>query len=109
VLFFSVIEGSLHPYQLEGLNFLRFSWSKQTHVILADEMGLGESCFIFLCCCLCTDSLSLFLPMYSHPPPLLFDYRENYTEYCIFSISSRRGHLSVSGSSSTFNIAKLGT
>ncbi len=33
--------GSLHPYQLEGLNFLRFSWSKQTHVILADEMGLG--------------------------------------------------------------------
>jgi chromodomain-helicase-DNA-binding protein 4 len=70
VLFFSVIEGSLHPYQLEGLNFLRFSWSKQTHVILADEMGLGESCFIFLCCCLCTDSLSLFLPMYSHP--LLF-------------------------------------
>lgn len=37
----SVIEGLLHPYQLEGLNFLRFSWSKQTHVILADEMGLG--------------------------------------------------------------------
>lgn len=36
-------EGSLHPYQLEGLNFLRFSWSKQTHVILADEMGLGKS------------------------------------------------------------------
>ncbi|XP_035832150.1 uncharacterized protein LOC110884355 isoform X3 [Helianthus annuus] len=32
--------GELHPYQLEGLNFLRFSWSKQTHVILADEMGL---------------------------------------------------------------------
>lgn len=36
-----IYEGSLHPYQLEGLNFLRFSWSKQTHVILADEMGLG--------------------------------------------------------------------
>ncbi|WVZ18110.1 hypothetical protein V8G54_005432 [Vigna mungo] len=34
--------GTLHPYQLEGLNFLRFSWSKQTHVILADEMGLGD-------------------------------------------------------------------
>ncbi|KAI7730388.1 hypothetical protein M8C21_027410 [Ambrosia artemisiifolia] len=31
----------LHPYQLEGLNFLRFSWSKQTHVIIADAMGLG--------------------------------------------------------------------
>ncbi|CAL5435070.1 unnamed protein product [Camellia sinensis] len=26
-----------------GLNFLRFSWSKQTHVILADEMGLGKT------------------------------------------------------------------
>ncbi|KAL0291025.1 UNVERIFIED_CONTAM: CHD3-type chromatin-remodeling factor PICKLE [Sesamum angustifolium] len=35
--------GSLHPYQLEGLNFLRFAWSKQTHVILADEMGLGKT------------------------------------------------------------------
>ncbi|CAI8599568.1 unnamed protein product [Vicia faba] len=37
------LSGSLHPYQLEGLNFLRFSWSKQTHVILADEMGLGKT------------------------------------------------------------------
>ncbi|KAK1275276.1 CHD3-type chromatin-remodeling factor PICKLE [Acorus gramineus] len=35
--------GSLHPYQLEGLNFLRYSWSKNTHVILADEMGLGKT------------------------------------------------------------------
>ncbi|XP_068647282.1 CHD3-type chromatin-remodeling factor PICKLE isoform X2 [Aristolochia californica] len=35
--------GSLHPYQLEGLNFLRFAWSKRTHVILADEMGLGKT------------------------------------------------------------------
>ncbi|KAL3843998.1 hypothetical protein ACJIZ3_001401 [Penstemon smallii] len=35
--------GSLHPYQLEGLNFLRFSWSKETHVVLADEMGLGKT------------------------------------------------------------------
>ncbi|KAK6927613.1 Zinc finger, PHD-finger, partial [Dillenia turbinata] len=35
--------GALHPYQLEGLNFLRFSWRKQTHVILADEMGLGKT------------------------------------------------------------------
>ncbi|CAN8326863.1 unnamed protein product [Cochlearia groenlandica] len=37
------LKGSLHPYQLEGLNFLRFSWSKRTHVILADEMGLGKT------------------------------------------------------------------
>ncbi|XP_078439434.1 chromatin remodeling factor CHD3 (PICKLE) isoform X2 [Wolffia australiana] len=35
--------GKLHPYQLEGLNFLRYSWSKGTHVILADEMGLGKT------------------------------------------------------------------
>ncbi|KAH1119521.1 hypothetical protein GLYMA_17G217300v4 [Glycine max] len=35
--------GALHSYQLEGLNFLRFSWYKQTHVILADEMGLGKT------------------------------------------------------------------
>ncbi|XP_042415597.1 CHD3-type chromatin-remodeling factor PICKLE-like [Zingiber officinale] len=37
------LSGKLHPYQLEGLNFLRFSWSKSTHVILADEMGLGKT------------------------------------------------------------------
>ncbi|KAL0687147.1 hypothetical protein Bca4012_086824 [Brassica carinata] len=37
------ITGSLHPYQLEGLNFLRFTWSNRTHVILADEMGLGKT------------------------------------------------------------------
>ncbi|CAA7041549.1 unnamed protein product [Microthlaspi erraticum] len=37
------LTGSLHPYQLEGLNFLRYSWSKRTHVILADEMGLGKT------------------------------------------------------------------
>lgn len=43
--FFGVNKGTLHPYQLEGLNFLRFSWSKQTHVILADEMGLGQSIY----------------------------------------------------------------
>ncbi|XP_020591583.1 CHD3-type chromatin-remodeling factor PICKLE-like [Phalaenopsis equestris] len=35
--------GTLHPYQLEGLNFLRYSWRKGTHVILADEMGLGKT------------------------------------------------------------------
>jgi hypothetical protein len=33
--------GSLHSYQLEGLNFLRFAWQQSKHVILADEMGLG--------------------------------------------------------------------
>ncbi|KAL2318030.1 hypothetical protein Fmac_031906 [Flemingia macrophylla] len=35
--------GTLHSYQLEGLNFLRYSWFNQTHVVLADEMGLGKT------------------------------------------------------------------
>ena len=34
---------SLHNYQLEGLNWLRYSWSLGTNVILADEMGLGKT------------------------------------------------------------------
>ena len=40
-----VIEGTLHPYQLEGLNFLRYSWYHDKRVILGDEMGLGKGCF----------------------------------------------------------------
>lgn len=35
--------GQLHAYQLEGLNWLRFSWAQDTDVILADEMGLGKT------------------------------------------------------------------
>eukprot|EP00051_Salpingoeca_urceolata_P019520 m.285948 g.285948 ORF g.285948 m.285948 type:complete len:1583 (+) comp19435_c1_seq19:182-4930(+) len=35
--------GSLHPYQVEGLNWLRFSFSKGINTILADEMGLGKT------------------------------------------------------------------
>ncbi|XP_078696084.1 chromodomain-helicase-DNA-binding protein 4-like isoform X5 [Branchiostoma floridae x Branchiostoma belcheri] len=42
--------GTLHEYQLEGLNWLRFSWSQGTDTILADEMGLGKTiqtiCFL---------------------------------------------------------------
>lgn len=33
----------LHPYQLEGINWLRYSWAHQTDTILADEMGLGKT------------------------------------------------------------------
>lgn len=33
----------LHPYQLEGINWLRFSFANRTHTILADEMGLGKT------------------------------------------------------------------
>ncbi|KAF1745143.1 hypothetical protein MXB_3714, partial [Myxobolus squamalis] len=34
---------SLHPYQLEGLNWIRYSCFNDTNVILADEMGLGKT------------------------------------------------------------------
>jgi SNF2 family DNA or RNA helicase len=35
--------GTLHAYQLEGLNWLRFQHSQGTNAILADEMGLGKT------------------------------------------------------------------
>uniref|UniRef100_A0AC34GUT5 Uncharacterized protein n=1 Tax=Panagrolaimus sp. ES5 TaxID=591445 RepID=A0AC34GUT5_9BILA len=35
--------GKLHPYQLEGINWLRHCWSQKTDAILADEMGLGKT------------------------------------------------------------------
>ncbi|XP_069683396.1 chromodomain-helicase-DNA-binding protein Mi-2 homolog isoform X2 [Periplaneta americana] len=33
----------LHPYQLEGLNWLRYCWGQGIDTILADEMGLGKT------------------------------------------------------------------
>jgi len=33
------LQGSLHPYQLEGLNWLVHAKQQGQHVILADEMG----------------------------------------------------------------------
>ncbi|RWS31027.1 chromodomain-helicase-DNA-binding protein Mi-2-like isoform X5 [Leptotrombidium deliense] len=33
----------LHPYQLEGVNWLRYSWAHGIDTILADEMGLGKT------------------------------------------------------------------
>jgi len=33
----------LRPYQLEGLNWLRYCWYNRTNSILADEMGLGKT------------------------------------------------------------------
>ncbi len=33
----------LREYQLAGLNWLSFSWTKRNNVILADEMGLGKT------------------------------------------------------------------
>lgn len=33
----------LHAYQLEGINWLRYSWANGTDTILADEMGLGKT------------------------------------------------------------------
>lgn len=33
----------LRDYQMDGLNWLIHSWSKENSVILADEMGLGKT------------------------------------------------------------------
>lgn len=33
----------LHTYQLDGLNWLRYSWGQGIDTILADEMGLGKT------------------------------------------------------------------
>ena len=35
--------GELYGYQLDGLNWLEFSWQTGKHVILGDEMGLGKT------------------------------------------------------------------
>ncbi|KAB0801325.1 hypothetical protein PPYR_05679 [Photinus pyralis] len=41
----------LRDYQMDGLNWLIHSWSKENSVILADEMGLGKTiqtiCFLY--------------------------------------------------------------
>ena len=34
---------TLHPHQVDGLNWLLFSWYKARNVMLADEMGLGKT------------------------------------------------------------------
>lgn len=36
-------EGKLMEYQMEGVNFLLYSFHQQQNVILADEMGLGKT------------------------------------------------------------------
>ncbi|KAF7256300.1 hypothetical protein EG68_06473 [Paragonimus skrjabini miyazakii] len=43
--------GQLHEYQLEGVNWLRFSYGNKVDTILADEMGLGKTIqtIAFLC------------------------------------------------------------
>ena len=41
--FITASGGKLHAYQMEGLNWLRFSWAQGTNTILADEMGLGKT------------------------------------------------------------------
>lgn len=38
---------TLRPYQLEGLNWLKYSWYKGNNCILADEMGLGKFLIYF--------------------------------------------------------------
>lgn len=41
--FIDATGNELHAYQLEGVNWLRFSWANGTDTILADEMGLGKT------------------------------------------------------------------
>ena len=36
-------DGTLRDYQLEGLNWMVYSWAQGTNGILADEMGLGKT------------------------------------------------------------------
>jgi chromodomain-helicase-DNA-binding protein 1 len=36
-------EGTLRDYQLEGLNWMAYSWARGINGILADEMGLGKT------------------------------------------------------------------
>ena len=35
--------GKLRDFQIFGLNFLGYNWSKNSNVVLADEMGLGKT------------------------------------------------------------------
>ena len=35
--------GTLRDYQLDGLNWLIYSWMQNQNCILADEMGLGKT------------------------------------------------------------------
>ncbi|TVY46119.1 Chromo domain-containing protein [Lachnellula subtilissima] len=38
-----VMNGQLRDFQITGLNFLAYNWTKNKNVILADEMGLGKT------------------------------------------------------------------
>ena len=38
-----VKNGQLRDFQITGLNFLAYNWTKNKNVILADEMGLGKT------------------------------------------------------------------
>lgn len=48
-LFICPTGGQLRDYQLEGLNWLIYSWARGNNCILADEMGLGKVGRPFLC------------------------------------------------------------
>ena len=40
--------GELKDFQLTGLNWLAYVWSKGENGILADEMGLGKVCVMYI-------------------------------------------------------------
>ena len=37
------LDDRLFDYQVDGINWLYYKWSKNTPSILADEMGLGKT------------------------------------------------------------------
>lgn len=84
--------GTLHPYQLEGLNWLRFSWAQGTDTILADEMGLGKTVqtIVFLY------SLYKEVSGASHGSPRRLraaSYGENSLDFVFLSRATRKGHI----------------
>jgi chromodomain-helicase-DNA-binding protein 1 len=38
-----IMNGQLRTFQMTGLNYLAYNWTKNKNVILADEMGLGKT------------------------------------------------------------------
>jgi hypothetical protein len=71
-----LLRGSLHEYQLEGVNWLCFSWFRKINVILADEMGLGKVKFKILLA-------FMFAPIFLFLFFLFFLFLD-YSNYCVF-------------------------
>jgi hypothetical protein len=61
--------GTLHPYQMEGINWLRHCWINGIDAILADEMGLGKTIQVIPRAMQCSPfHLCMFSPWFSSTP-----------------------------------------